>query len=93
MEKFLFTVYDSAAAAYLDPFIAPSTEFAIREFRRAVNQEGHQFNTFPEDYTLFQIGSFDPLTATLKPTPPTSLGVAITFKEQISLFPNTKEDS
>jgi len=85
MEKHLFTVYDSAAGAYLDPFVAPSIEFAIREFRQVVNKEGHQFNLYPEDYTLFHIGSFDPQSGNLMPQTITSLGVAITFKMQLDI--------
>ncbi len=82
MDKYLFTVYDSVAGAYLDPFVAPAIEFAIREFRRAVNKEGHQFNQYPEDYTLFYIGEFDIASGKINSSEPTSLGVAITFKEQ-----------
>ncbi len=92
MEKQLFTVYDSAAGAYLDPFVAPTVEFAIREFRNIVNKEGHQFNQFPSDYTLFHIGSFKIQEGTLKPNGPTSLGVALTFVEKIRMFTEPLED-
>jgi len=85
MNKHLFTVYDSAAGAYLDPFVAPSIEFALREFRKIINTDGHQFNNFPEDYTLFHIGEFNPMNALLEGIGPTSLGVAITFVEQTQL--------
>jgi len=85
MNKHLFTVYDSAAGLYLDPFVAPSIEFALREFRSIINQEGHQFNKFPEDYTLFHIGEFNPNNALLEGIGPTSLGVAITFVQQTTL--------
>lgn len=85
MEKHLFTVFDSAAGAYLDPFVAPSIEFALREFRRAVNEEGHQFGKFPEDYTLFHVGVFSAETGQLEGQGPTSLGVAITFIQGMEL--------
>ncbi len=85
MIKHLFTVFDSAANHYLDPFNAPTIEFAIREFKRIVNQEGHQFNQFPEDYTLFHIGTFNAETADINNINATSLGVAITFMEQIQI--------
>lgn len=81
----LFTVFDSAAARFLDPFVAPTIEFAIREFRRAVNKEGTQFNQYPEDYTLFHIGEFDPDKGILIPQGPTSLGVAVTFIQQTEI--------
>lgn len=79
MDKHLFTVFDTAAGAFLDPFVAPSIEFAIRSFRQAVNTPEHQFNTFPEDYTLFCIGTFDAKTGRLHPEDPKNLGIAITF--------------
>mgnify|MGYP000089878766 CR=1 FL=1 len=85
MNKHLFSVYDSAAGMYLDPFVSPSQEFAIREFRRVVNKPGHQFNEFPEDYTLFYIGEFNPENGEIAANHPLSLGVAITFKDQMSL--------
>lgn len=80
--QMLFTVYDSAAQRYLDPFVAPTVAFAIRGFTEAVNQEGHQFKKFPEDYTLFVCGEFDPETGKLVEQEPQSLGVAITFVAQ-----------
>lgn len=78
----LFSVYDSAADRYTDPFVAPTIEFAIREFRRSANQPGKQIAEYPEDYTLFHIGGFDPDTGLLEPAHPRSLGVAITFVEK-----------
>jgi len=82
MKKFLFCVYDSAAGAYLDPFVAPTVEYAIRSFRQAVNREGSQFGEYPQDYTLFSIGGFDGETGNLISQNPVSLGVAITFVDQ-----------
>jgi len=88
MKSEIFAVYDSAAARYLDPFVMPTAEMAIRGFRQAVNREDHQFNQFPEDYTLFHIGSFDPEAGVLLPENPRSLGVAITFLNR----PQLQED-
>lgn len=85
METNVFTVYDSAAGLYLEPFHAPSIEFAVRGFREAVNKPDHQFNKFPEDYTLFHIGTFDPQSGVLNPLTPRSLGVAITFIRRLEV--------
>lgn len=79
MEMHFFTVFDSAAGAFLEPFVAPSVEVAIRSFRQAVNQEKHQFNLFPSDYTLFHIGSFSQQTGYIEAAEPRSLGVALTY--------------
>ncbi len=81
MDHQIFSVFDSAVKAYAEPWFAPSIEFAIRAFREAVNGENTQVGKFPEDYVLFHIGSFDVATGELSSDGPTSLGVAITFKE------------
>ncbi len=85
MNKQIFCIWDSAAHAYLDPFTAPTIEFAIREFRKAVNTPDHQFQNYPEDYTLFHIGEFSIETGQLIPGENHSLGVAVTYLEQINI--------
>lgn len=85
MDTNLFTIFDQAAGLYLEPFFAPSIEYAIREFRAAVNNDGHQFANFPGDFTLFHIGRFDPETGKVTGMNPASLGVALTFLDRIQL--------
>ena len=81
----LFSIWDSAAQRYLEPFFAPTIEYAIRQFRQAVNKPDHQFNLYPEDYTLFHVGSFDQEEGQLQPlATPHSLGVAISFIQKLS---------
>lgn len=81
----VFAVYDAAAGAYMEPFCAPTAEMAIRGFREACNAKGKPFNTFPEDFTLFQLGEFDQSTGKLLGlTAPHSLGVALTYIERYS---------
>lgn len=58
----IFTVYDSKAAAYLQPFFCPNGAVAIRAFSSAAKQEGHDFNRYAADYTLFEIGQWDPIS-------------------------------
>lgn len=78
----LFSVYDSAVKRFLDPFVAQTVEAAIRRFRYTVNQPKSDFGTFPEDYTLFHIGSFNPETGVLESNAtPHSLGLALSFVE------------
>ncbi len=93
MMKQIFCIWDSAAHAFLDPFIAPTIEFALREFRRAVNQPEHQFNQYPEDYILFHIGEFSVEEGKIIPSQPHSLGVGQTFLEQLKIpFGEEKEN-
>lgn len=55
----IFSVLDMAAKQYLEPFFAPTIDFAIRGFKSACQKDGHQFAEYPEDYVLYKIGVFD----------------------------------
>lgn len=56
----MFTVYDGKAQEHLEPFFSVNEETALRSFAELANKSGHPFHRFPEDFTLFYIGSFDP---------------------------------
>lgn len=55
----MFSIFDSAAEAYLPPFALPTEGMAVRTFTDCVNSEKHQFGVNPGDYTLFELGTFD----------------------------------
>lgn len=55
----VFCIFDSAAQAYLPPFNLPTTEMAVRTFGDTVNDPTHPFSKHPQDYALFEIGTFD----------------------------------
>lgn len=59
MTQHVFSVYDAKAEAYLMPFTANTYGIAERMFSDLVNQQGHQFNRHPQDYTLYRIGIFE----------------------------------
>jgi hypothetical protein len=69
----LFTVYDSAAEAYLPPFYTKSSGEALRSFSDTCADTTHAFHKHPNDYTLFHVGQFDDTTCTFEintaPTP------------------------
>ena len=62
-----FTVYDSKAEAFLQPFFMQSKGAAIRGFTELVNDKNHSFGKYPGDYTLFELGSFDEQTGKFVP--------------------------
>lgn len=81
MKLLAFTVFDSAAEAYLQPFFARSEGEAIRSFSTAASSEDHMFAKHAADYTLFKIGTFDDATGLLEvPHPPVSLGNALDYR-------------
>lgn len=77
----VYSVYDSAAECYMQPFFLQSKGQAIRSFTDAVNDPSHGFSKYPDDYTLFELGSYDDSKGTfMLLSAPKSIGVAVEFK-------------
>lgn len=75
----IFSIYDAAAERYMDPFCAPTVQFAIRGFEEACKTEGHQFTKFPEDYALYKVGAFDADLGVITRVDAVKLAVASSF--------------
>lgn len=58
---FVVAVRDSAANAFARPFVVPTPGMAIRSFTDEVNRRDEANSMFkhPDDYVLFELGSFD----------------------------------
>lgn len=59
MQLTIFSIYDSKAEAYIQPFFAPNAPTGLRMFGDAANDETTMFAKHGEDYTLFELGTFD----------------------------------
>lgn len=59
MKSTIFSVYDSKAQAYLQPFFLPNKAVALRALTDCVNDSNHTFGKYPADYILFELGTFD----------------------------------
>ncbi len=79
MKHELFAVFDAAAVRFLEIFCAPTLEFAIRGFKEACGTDGHQFSKFPEDYSLFHVGTFDAELGAIEPMTAHKIAVAASF--------------
>ena len=76
----IFTVFDSKAGLYLQPFFSQSTGTAIREFSSAANTSEHAFHIHASDFTLFHLGEFDQADGKFNLlNAPASLGTAIQY--------------
>lgn len=78
-----FSVFDSKAEAYLQPFFATTVGMAMRSFGDAVKDEGHQFHKHAADYTLFQIGGFDDDKGVLSSVTHVNLGCALEYLAKV----------
>lgn len=87
----IFSVYDAKAEAYLQPFFSTTTGLATRSFTDIMNDKTHPFSKYPEDYTLFELGTFSDLKCTFEMLKtPISLGVGIEFIKITDLIDNMK---
>lgn len=80
MNLYIMSVFDSKAAAFLDPFYTNTVAIGIRSFEAAANDPSHEFTRHPDDYTLFELGQFCQSNAEFILHPaPISHGLAITY--------------
>lgn len=81
MRMSVYSVYDTKAEAFLQPFFAPTHGSALRSFADAAQDEKHQFHKHAADYNLFHIGYFDEEKGILSPleTGVVNMGNAIEY--------------
>lgn len=74
----MIAVRDHKTAQFANPMFLITKAHAIRTFADAVNEksENNQLNLHPEDFEIFQIGTYDTDTGEVTPTKPTSLATA-----------------
>ncbi len=65
MEMQIYSIYDTASAAYMRPFYATIKTQAIRAFTDLVTDINHPVGQHPEDYSLQRIGTWHDGTGTL----------------------------
>jgi len=61
-----FSVYDIKSKTFGQPFHAMTRGVAVRQFQELVNNPETTINKHPDDFTLFEIGSFDDNTGEIK---------------------------
>jgi len=61
MIQYICTVKDRAADAFGRPMFVPSTGVAIRSFSDEINRNSadNQLYNHPDDFDLYELGSFD----------------------------------
>lgn len=81
MKKLIYAVYDSKVESYLQPLFFQSKGEAMRSWQTAANDQNTMMCQHPEDFTLFELGSYDEQTGKFENhNTPISVGVAIEFK-------------
>lgn len=78
-----FIIFDSKAQTYSDVFFAPNTAVGLRLFHGLCNDPATQMYRYPEDFTLFERGKYDPSSgkSVTGMASHKSHGLAVQFKE------------
>ncbi len=83
MEKLVFSLHDEKANAYTQPFFLNQVGEALRALDQIVNSPDTNVNKYPEDFKLYQLGTFNDWDGTLTSLPtPQLVGNATDFKKQ-----------
>lgn len=78
----IVSVYDQAAGAYGRPVFVAAVGQAMRSFTDEVNRvaDTNEVNRHPEDFKLFEVGSFDDATGIFSAREPRLLCTAVDVK-------------
>lgn len=55
----VYAVFDTKANAFLAPAMMQTDEQAIRQFASATVDDNHAFTIFPDDYILYNVGTWN----------------------------------
>lgn len=78
----VFSVYDSKAKSYSQPFFAINEELAIRMFASAIGDPKSELCKHSADFSLHLLGAFDDSSGTFHDQiEKLNLGLAASFKE------------
>lgn len=68
MSLLAFAVRDAKAEAFVgSPIFVAARGLAVRSFADMVNNAETEFGKYPADFTLFEVGTYDPRNGLLEP--------------------------
>lgn len=91
MNSKAFTVYDGKAKTFSSPFFMITTGMALRAFEDLVNDPATMPSRHPEDFVLYECGTFDDQTGLMEFINPLNLvATASEYKKKapVQLLPN-----
>lgn len=79
----IFTIYDSKVDSYLQPFFMRTVGEVERSLSSLVSDPEHNFCKYAEDFTLFELGTFDENTAEINLlNTPHSVSLLVQYKNK-----------
>lgn len=86
MKMVVCSIFDQAAKAYGRPIFVTVVGMAIRAFQDEVNNEKSPMYKHPDQYVLFEIGTFDDNTGEMTSIVPVSLGNGMQYKDNTKVL-------
>lgn len=83
----VFSVYDKAVNAYMQPFYARSKGEAIRSFTELVNDKSTNPGKYPTDFDLMYLGQYDDNSALFSGSGPVRVLAATEVLRDDVVFP------
>lgn len=78
----IYAIRDNQVAAFSQPFYSQTNGSALRAFSDHVNENGTPANKHPQDFDLYQLGTYDDQTGAITSMTPVRIGSAIEYKEK-----------
>ena len=66
MKLGIYSIYDSKANAFQQPFYFVNDEIATRAAQSTIEDQNSAIAKYPEDFTLISLGTFDPDTGEIE---------------------------
>jgi len=63
----IYSIRDNKASAFNTPFFSESDVLATRSLTQAVRDPRLQLSMFPEDFDLYRLGLYDPVSGIISP--------------------------
>lgn len=67
MQLKMFSIRDSKSEIFNSPFYAKTTSEAERSFRQLTNDPKSTISQFPEDFDLYEVGTYDDNSGKVSP--------------------------
>ena len=76
----IFCFFDSKSGIFHPPFFMRTKEHAFRYFQELCQKDENDFAKYPQDYSMFYLGSFDDVSCSFSlETAPVSLALAVEY--------------
>lgn len=76
----VIAIFDIKVGAFAKPVAVPADGAGVRAFQDAVNDPNTEYHKHPEDYSVWNIGTYDDNTAIMESKKPIQLAQAIALK-------------